>query len=88
MGVIVLNDVPCNFSLEIRLWLSDGSLHHRAMTADLKPVAMSARDLEAITLRAMLAGYKPFSHMTKRKWTTKDGQTRLQKRTSVTGAGS
>lgn len=62
--MIRLHDVPCNFSLEIRLWLSDGSLHHRAMTADLRPVAMSERDLEAMTLRAMLAGYRPFSHLT------------------------
>lgn len=63
--VVLLNDVPCNFSIEIRLWLSDGSLHHRGMTADLRPEAMSAQDLEAMTLRAMLAGYRPFSHLTR-----------------------
>lgn len=71
--MIRLHDVPCNFSIEIRLWLSDGSLHHRAMTADLKPVAISERDLEAMTLRAMLNGFKPFSKWTRPIDATGDG---------------
>lgn len=63
--MVTLHDAPYNFRLGLDLCLSDLSVAHWPIAVDLKPVALTRQELEAMALKAMLTGCQPFSPLTR-----------------------